>query len=116
MYVPDPEFQPLLMKGFVSLAEGYPKVPVNIRDTASNQPVILEHVLPFSGKSTAKAGVLVRGLEMQFIGLSPYNIYLESDLVKGCVQMGFHKQLAIEGVTLLLRNDLAGGKLLITQR
>ena len=34
---PDPEFQPFLMKGLVSLTEGDTKVPITIiRDTASN--------------------------------------------------------------------------------
>ena len=58
--IPDPELQPFLMKGFVSLTEGDPKVPVHIiRDTASNQSVILAHVLPFSDKSAVKSDVLV---------------------------------------------------------
>ena len=111
---PDPEFQPFLMSGFVSLTEGDLRVPVNIiRDTASNQSVILEHVLPFSEKSAVKSDVLVRGFDMQYVGLPLHNIYLESDLVKGCVKVGLRAQLPIEGVTLLLGNDLAGGKMLI---
>ncbi|XP_056441423.1 uncharacterized protein LOC130378840 [Gadus chalcogrammus] len=111
---PDPEFQPFLMKGFVSLTEGDSKLPVNIiRDTASNQSVILEHVLPFSDISAVESDVLVRGFDMRDVGLPLHNIYLESDLIKGCVKVGVCAQLPIEGVTLLLGNDLAGGKMLI---
>ena len=111
---PDPDFQPFLMKGFVSLSEGDPMVPVSIiRDTASNQSVILQHVLPFSDKSAVKSDVLVRGFDMQYVGLPLHNIYLDCDLVKGSVRVGLRSQLPIEGVTLLLGNDLAGGKMLI---
>lgn len=42
-----------------------------------------------------------------------HKIYLESDLGKGSVKVGLRAQLLIEGVTLLLGNDLAGGKMLI---
>lgn len=114
VHTPDSEFQPFLMKGFVSLMEGGPKVPVTIiRDTASNQSVILEHVLPFSEKSAVKSDVLVRGFDMQYVGLPLHSIYLDSDLVTGHVKVGLCAQLPIEGVTLLLGNDLAGGKMLI---
>ena len=111
---PDSDFQPFLMKGFVSLVEGGAKVPVNIiRDTASNQSVILEHVLPFSEESALKSDVLVRGFDMQYVGLPLHNIYLDSDLVTGYVKVGVRAKFPIEGVSLLLGNDLAGGKLLI---
>ena len=76
-------------------------------------PIILDNVLPFSDKSAVKSDVLVRGFNMQYVGLPLHTIYLESDLVKGSVKVGLRSQLPIEGVTLLLGNDLAGGKMLI---
>ena len=41
-----------------------------------------------------------------------YNINLSSDLVSGCVVVGVRPSLPVEGVSLLLGNDLAGGRVI----
>lgn len=54
-------YSPFLMKGFVSLTDVGPKVPVTLlRDSAASQSVLLEGVLPLSDESSANASALVR--------------------------------------------------------
>lgn len=50
---------------------------------------------------------------MQFVLLPLHTIHLESDLVKGQVVVGVASWFPIDGVSLILGNDLAGGKVLL---
>lgn len=103
-----------LMKGFVSLTDIGPKVPVTIlRESAASQSVLLEGVLPLSDKSSVKASAVVRGFGMQWVGVPLHAVHLDCDLVKGCVVVGVSPQFPIDGVGFILGNDLAGGKVLL---
>lgn len=107
-------YAPFLMKGFVSLTDVGPKVPVTIlRGSAASQSVLLEGVLPLSEKSCVDASTLVRGFGMQWINVPLHSVHLDCDLVKGCVAVGVSPQFPIDGVALILGNDLAGGKVLL---
>lgn len=112
---PPPDvYAPFIMKGFVSLCEGEPKIPLTIlRDSAASQSVILEGVLPLSEKTSINADALVRGFGMQFVGVPLHVIYLDTELVQGRVVVGVSPQFPIEGVSFILGNDLAGGKVLL---
>ncbi|XP_061572222.1 uncharacterized protein LOC133425392 [Cololabis saira] len=102
------------MEGFVSLTEKGDRVPVTIlRDTAASQSFMLSHVLPFSEESAGDSGVLVRGFGMQYLEAPLHTIYLKSDLVTGFVTVGVCPCFPIEGVSFILGNDLAGGKVLV---
>lgn len=50
---------------------------------------------------------------MQFMGVSLHAIHSDSELVKGHVVVGVHRQFPIDGVSFILGNDLAGGKVLL---
>jgi len=50
---------------------------------------------------------------MHFVGVPLHAIHLDSDLVKGRVVVGVRSQFPIEGVSFILGNDLAGGKVLV---
>lgn len=61
-----------LMRGFVSLCEQSPKVPVTIlHDSGASQSMLLEGVLPLSDCSSVHSSVLVRGIEMTFSKSNP---------------------------------------------
>lgn len=60
----------------------------------------------FSDTSAIGYSVLVQGLEMSCI----YNVELKSDLVSGSIVIGVRPSLPVEGVSFILGNDLAGGK------
>ena len=107
-------YAPFLMGGEVSLTQGGSKVPVTIlRDTAASQSFILSDVLPLSRASGVDSSVIVRGFGMQRMGSPLHTIYLESDLVTGPVVVGVRPCFPIEGVSFLLGNDLAGGRVLV---
>ncbi len=102
------------MKGFISLTETGPKVPITIlRDSAASQSVILEGVLPLTDMSSVNSEALVCGFGMKFVGVPLHSIHLDCELVKGCVVVGVRPQLPLDGVSLLLGNDVAGGKVLL---
>ena len=50
---------------------------------------------------------------MQCMGSPLHTVHLESDLVSGPVVVGVRPCFPIEGVSFLLGNDLAGGKVLV---
>ncbi|KAK3098851.1 hypothetical protein FSP39_023736 [Pinctada imbricata] len=61
---------------------------------------------PRSERSEASPG----GVELGVIDVPLHEIYLKSDLITGPVIVGVRPTLPVQGVSLLLGNDLAGGK------
>ncbi len=104
-------YQPFLMSGFVSLPADSELRPITIlRDTGATQSIILDSVLPFSAVMYTGSDVLVRGIELGCVKLPLHTVCLTSDLVSGVVELGVRSELPVEGVGLVLGNDLAGGK------
>ncbi|XP_067265883.1 uncharacterized protein [Chanodichthys erythropterus] len=103
---------PFIMSGSVSLSGGQKDLkPITIlRDTGSVQSFILESALAFSEQSYCGSSVLIRGIELGCVKVPLHSVYLQSDLFTGVVKLGVRSQLPIEGVDLILGNDVAGGK------
>ncbi len=70
----------------------------------------MDSVLPFSAVTYTGSDVLVRGIELGCVKLPLHTVCLTSDLVSGVVELGVRSELPVEGVSLVLGNDLAGGK------
>ncbi|KAL2103146.1 hypothetical protein ACEWY4_000014 [Coilia grayii] len=107
-------FAPFILDGYVSLP-GQPsvRVPIKIlRDTGASQSFILQDVLPFSDESFTGNSVLVRGFEMGFVNVPLHTISLFTDLVAGDVTVGVRPSLPVENISMLLGNDIAGGRVL----
>ena len=83
-----------------------------MRDTCCAQSMILEGSLPFSEVSATGENVLIQGIGMDIISVSLHRINLKSDLISGTVIVGVRPELPVKGVSMLLGNDLAGGKVL----
>ena len=83
-----------------------------MRDTCCAQSMILEGSLPFSEVSATGEKVLIQGIGMDIISVPLHRINLKSDLISGTVTVGVRPELPIKGVSMLLGNDLAGGKVL----
>lgn len=83
---------------------------VMLRDTGAAQSLILESALPFSLKSYTGNDVLIRGFEMGCTPVPLHTVQLKSDLISGTVSIGVHSQLPVDGVSMILGNDLAGTK------
>ncbi|KAJ8040186.1 hypothetical protein HOLleu_14412 [Holothuria leucospilota] len=107
------EYLPFASEGFISLDgnSAHPPVKIKIlRDTGATQSLLLDGVLPLSDSTSTGANVLIKGVECGFISVPLHKINLKSDLVSGSVIVGVRPTLPVKGVSLLLGNDLAGGK------
>ena len=83
-----------------------------MHDTCCAQSMILERSLPFSGVSATGENVLIQGIGMDIISVPLHRINLKSDLISGTVIVGVRPELPVKDVSMLLGNDLAGGKVL----
>ena len=109
------DYKPFITEGFVSLiGDNTSLQPIKIlRDTGASQSLMLESILPFSGKTSAGANVLLQGVDPGFHSVPLHHINLKSDLVSGQVVVGVRPTLPVEGISLLLGNDLAGDKVIM---
>ncbi|KAL5020695.1 hypothetical protein ScPMuIL_002223, partial [Solemya velum] len=81
-----------------------------LRDTGASHSLILDGVVPLSEETSSGSSVLLQGVELGFVNVPLHCVYLKSDLVTGPVTIGVRPELPIEGVSLILGNDLAGEK------
>ena len=84
-----------------------------MRDTGASQTLLLADTLSFPGKVSSEC-VLLEGI-CGFVTVPLHQVHLKSDLVSGPVSVGVRSTLPVEGVQLLLGNDLAGDKVKINQ-
>ena len=108
----DPPFKPFVSHGFVSLTgRESDKVPVTIlRDTAAFHSFMLASVLPLSDETSCFSDLLVWGIKMSELNAPLHKIHLHSPLVSGLVKVAVLPQFPISGISFILGNDLAGGK------
>lgn len=104
--------QPFIYAGTVSLVDTEPQPIVILRDTGSEQSLILKELLPFSQSSYTGSDVLLRGIEMGCERVPLHHVHLKSDLVTGIVHLAVCSQLPFEGVGLILGNDIASDQIL----
>ncbi|XP_070398068.1 uncharacterized protein [Nothobranchius furzeri] len=104
-------FGPFMSEGQVSLTESCEKLtPVKIlRDTGASQTLISQKVLPFDDLSSTGSSVLLAGVNAVPVSRPLHRIYLRSGLFTGLCEVAVCPSLPVEGVALLLGNDLAGG-------
>merc|ERR1711867_166670 len=108
---PMKDYKPFISQGYVSFNDSTDKVPVQIvRDTGASQTLLLDGILPLSEKSSMGGSVLLQGVGLGIIDVPLHRIHLNSDLISGPVVVGVRPNLPIQGVSVLLGNDLAGGK------
>uniref|UniRef100_A0A8L0DMS3 ribonuclease H n=1 Tax=Oncorhynchus mykiss TaxID=8022 RepID=A0A8L0DMS3_ONCMY len=105
----DPDYLPFITKGFVSMLGSKDLVPVKIlRDTGASESFVLESVLPFSAKTDSGNSVLIRGIGLNTLSVPLHKLMLDCGLVKGEVVVGVRPSLPIEGIDVILGNNLAG--------
>ncbi len=81
-----------------------------LRDTGATQSLILRSVLPFSERSFSGSNALVWGVKFALM----HAVFLRSPLVTGTVKIATCSRLQVQGVALILCNDLAGKKVFPT--
>lgn len=100
-------FLPFLSKGFVSLVGSQEKIPVvMLRDTAPFDSFILESTLPFSEQTDTGSFIPVRGMGMSVFAAPLHMLVLHSDLFNGVVKMGVRPALPVEGIQVIIGNDV----------
>uniref|UniRef100_A0A3Q2WM65 HIRA-interacting protein 3-like n=1 Tax=Haplochromis burtoni TaxID=8153 RepID=A0A3Q2WM65_HAPBU len=108
----DEVFRPFVSTGFLSLSgDAGDRVPIIIlRDTGAKHSVARRGVVSFSQQSYCGSDLLVWGIKVSMLRMPLHTVTLTSSFISGAVRVGVRDQLPIEGIDLVLGNDLAGGK------
>ncbi|XP_030283654.1 uncharacterized protein LOC115587797 [Sparus aurata] len=107
----DESYLPFISDGFVSLVGSDTQVPVKIlRDTGAFDSYVLESVLCFSEKTDTGDKILMRGMGLDVVPVPVHKMNLDCELGQREVLMGVRPALPIEGVDIILGNDLAGSR------
>ena len=102
-------------EGFVSMGEGQEKSPIMIlRDTGSAQSLIVDNSRFQWGEPVAF--INIQGVDCSELLVPLYSIWLESEYMTGLVTVGKVPRLPMEGVDMILGNDIAGPKVKVTPR
>ncbi|XP_041484226.1 uncharacterized protein LOC121430866 [Lytechinus variegatus] len=101
-------FRSFLSHGTVSHSDGESRPVVILRDTGSLQSLLVADVAHLPEDSWTGLYALVRGIGEGYISVPLYKVFLESDIVSGLVSIGVVSSLPMEGVHMLMGNDLAG--------
>ena len=107
--------KPFISEGVVSLVgneNSSQKVKV-LRDTGATQSLMLDSVLPLTENSFTGANELISGVEMGVLEVPLHEVNLKSSLINGNIVIAMRPSLPVEGISLILGNDLAGEKVMV---
>ena len=111
-------YKPFISEGVVSLVgdeNSSQKVKI-LRDTGATQSLMLDSVLPLTEKSFTGANVLISGVEIGVLEVPLHEVNIKSNLINGNIVIGMRPSLPVEGISLILGNDLAGEKVMVDPR
>ena len=111
-------YKPFISEGVVSLVgdeNSSQKVKI-LRDTGATQSLMLDSVLPLTGNSFTGANVLISGVEMGILEVPLHEVNIKSSLINGNIVIGMRPSLPVEGISLILGNDLAGERVMVDPR
>ena len=111
-------YKPCISEGVVSLVgdeKSSQKVKI-LRDTGATQSLMLDSVLPLTENSFTGANVLISGVEMGVLEVPLHEVNIKSSLIIGNIVIGTRPSLPVEGISLILGNDLAGEKVMVDPR
>ena len=108
-------YKPFISEGVVSLVgdeNSSQKVKI-LRDTGTTQSLMLDSVLPLTENSFTGAKVLISGVEIGVLEVPLHEVNIKSSLINGNIVIGMRPSLPVEGISLILGNDLAGEKVMV---
>ena len=111
-------YKPFISEGVVSLVgdeNSSQKVKI-LRDTGATQSLMLDSVLPLTENSFTGANILISGVEMGVLEVPLHEVNIKSSLINGNIVIGMRPSLPVEGISLILGNDLAGEKVMVDPR
>ena len=111
-------YKPFISEGVVSLVgdENSSQKVKFLRDTGATQSLMLDSVLPLTENSFMGANVLISGVEMGVLEVPLHEVNIKSSLINGNIVIGMRPSLPVEGISLILGNDLAGEKVMVDPR
>ena len=111
-------YKPFISEGVVSLVgdENSSQKVTILRDTGATQSLMLDSVLPLTENSYTGANVLISGVEMGILEVPLHEVNIKSSLINGNIVIGMRPSLPVEGISLILGNDLAGEKVMVDPR
>ena len=74
--------------------------------------IIREGILPFSHESSCHSSAIIQGVGMRFIPVPLHYVHICSSLINGFFKVAVRPALPINGVDIIVGNDLAGGKVM----
>ena len=77
---------------------------------------MLDSVLPLTENSFTGAKVLISGVEIGVLEVPLHEVNIKSSLINGTIVIGMRPSLPVEGISLILGNDLAGEKVMVDPR
>ena len=72
---------------------------------------MLDRVLPLTENSAAS--VFISGEEMGVLEVLPHEVNIKSSLINGNVGIGMRPSLPVEGISVILGNDLTGETVMV---
>lgn len=91
--------------------DGKNKILVNtLQDIGATESLIVESMLPFLTDTTTGGKSPVLGIWLVPLWVPLHHFQLFHDLLCGEVEMGVCPQLPVQGVDIILGNDLAGAR------
>ena len=111
-------YKPFISEGVVSLVgdeNSSQKVKI-LRDTGATQSLMLDSVLPLTENSFTGANVLISGVEIGVLEVPLHEVNIKTSLINGNIVIGMRPSLPVEGISLILGNDLAGEKVMVDPR
>ena len=111
-------YKPFISEGVVSLVgdeNSSQKVKI-LRDTGATQSLMLDSVLPLTENSFTGANVLISGVEMGILEVPLHEVNIKSSLINGNIVIGMRPSLPVEGISLILGNNLPGEKVMVDPR
>lgn len=105
-------FLPFVSRGFAARSESSEQYPVRVlRDTGSAHSLLLKSALPEWEDCSLSSSIIIQGVGgCESVPLA--RVYVKSSLVSGYFTVGMKDSLPVEGIDLLLGNDLAGNKVI----
>ena len=109
----DERYKDFVSCGKVQFSDDDKEVPVVIlRDTGATQTLLVANEASLDKRNFTGRSILIQDVNGGYKPVPLYNVELSSQLVSGSVIVGVVAELPMQGISLLLGNDLAGGKVL----
>lgn len=104
-------YVPFIRTGTVSVLASDVRVPVTIlRDTGAFDSFIKTGLLSLTAESETEDSVPLRGMALKVLGALLHKIMLDCELFQVQVKLAVRPAFPIEGISVILCNDLAGDR------